>query len=87
METQAAIRERALRMAIATGEMPEVDFIWTVQKAEGNQACFGHIASCSSSECRWRKHCVALNAYAVKMPKGPGFQLEPPQYPSRRNVG
>lgn len=87
METQAMIRERALRMAIATGEMPEVDFIWTVQRAEGNQACFGHSAGCSTSHCRWRNHCVALNAYAVNMPKGPNYHLEPPQGPPRRKVG
>ncbi len=68
MVTRDIIRDQALRMGIATGEMPEVDFIWTVQKAEGNQPCFGQSVGCSSLNCRWRDSCVTLDSYNENAP-------------------
>jgi hypothetical protein len=52
---------RAVRRAIKTGAMSEMDFIHTVQRAEGYQPCFGRTEeSCSQIGCRWYAECVAL---------------------------
>jgi hypothetical protein len=66
-------------MGIATGDMPEVDFIWTVQKAEGNQSCFGQSPGCLSLNCRWRHNCVALDFYEENALSGAKLHLEIPQ--------
>jgi len=61
MISRVMIRDRAVRMAIATGDMPEVDLIWAVQKTEGNQPCFGQGLGCAHLDCRWRGKCTALD--------------------------
>jgi len=63
-------------MGIATGDMPEVDFIWTVQKAEGNQSCFGQSPGCLFLNCRWRDNCVALDVYEENVLSGAKLHVE-----------
>ncbi len=87
MVIQEIIRDQAMRMGVETGDMPEVDFIWTVQKAEGNQPCFGQSAGCLSMNCRWRNQCVALDAYRENPLGGVNIYLEIPRYTSLRKVG
>ena len=51
-------------MGIATGQMPNVDLIWSVQQAEGRRMCFGQALNCQDRTCRWRGECVALDFFA-----------------------
>lgn len=66
MQTVEAIKYQALMMGIETGRMPEVEFIWSVQKSEGGQMCFGQGFDCDKSGCRWLKQCKALDLYRDK---------------------
>jgi len=63
MLSRAAIKNKAVLMGIQTGDMPDVEFIWAVQKAEGNEACFGDGLTCGKRSCRWRKQCLALDFF------------------------
>lgn len=75
-------RDRAVRRAIQTGEMPNLDLIHTMQKAEGCQPCFGRTESpCAETICRWHEQCMALSAFSPtalpglmrhKAPRGAG---------------
>jgi len=59
-------------MGISTGDMPDVDFIWSVQKSEGKNVCFGQGLNCLSKICRWYKKCRALDFFAdVSFPLRP----------------
>jgi hypothetical protein len=58
------VKELALRMAVATGYTPEVDFIWAVQESENNTPCFGRAEKCPEKGCRWRKECRQLEKFA-----------------------
>ena len=54
-------RDRSMRRAVKTGEMAEMDFIHTIQQAEGHQACFGRTREpCPQIGCRWHAECAAL---------------------------
>ena len=57
------IKHRAMMMGILTGEMPDVQFIWSVQTAEGSNPCFGQGQDCKQVDCRWRRKCRALDFY------------------------
>jgi len=63
MLSRAAIKNKAVLMGIQTGDMPDVEFIWAVQKAEGNDSCFGDGLTCGKRSCRWRKQCLALDFF------------------------
>lgn len=58
------VKHRALQMGINTGEMPEVEFIWSAQKALGHDVCFGQGSGCQDSTCRWRGQCYSLDKFA-----------------------
>jgi hypothetical protein len=63
LEIRAA-RDRAVRRAIETGEMPNMDLIHTMQRAEGNQPCFGRSeGACHQHVCRWHGECATLGTY------------------------
>ena len=51
-------------MGIATGDMPDVEFIWAVQRTEDSDVCFGQGNGCTRRNCRWRARCVALDFFA-----------------------
>ena len=79
MISQEAIKHRALMMALATGNMPEVGFIWKVQHAEGRQACFGQGAECIQEGCRWRTCCVTLeHCEDLRLPIAPMWRRQRP---------
>jgi hypothetical protein len=61
---QDGIKYRAVRMGVITGEMPEVEFIWEIQRSEGVRACFGQGYGCKEFGCRWRNECMALEQFA-----------------------
>ena len=58
------IRHRAVKMGIATGNMPSVDLIWAIQKMENFAECFGKGVDCPNKGCRWRNTCLALDLYS-----------------------
>lgn len=58
------VKHRALMMGVQTGEMPDVDLIWSVQTADGHGRCFGQAADCWDTGCHWRPQCLALDEYA-----------------------
>jgi hypothetical protein len=60
-------RDRAVRRAIDTGEMPNLDLIQTIQRTEGSRPCFGRAEEqCPQLNCRWHSQCMALTAYHPK---------------------
>ena len=63
MLSAETIKHHALLMGIHTGQMPEVEFIWSVQKSEGEEKCFGQGINCRKVDCRWLRECMALNRY------------------------
>ena len=58
------IKARAWKMAVATGQMPEVEFIWSMQRSQGTPVCFGQGKDCQKKDCRWRCQCMELEEYA-----------------------
>ncbi len=61
MLSYAAARDRALRRAVQTGTLAEMDFIHDVQQAEGLVPCFGRMEMpCDRVACRWYAECMAL---------------------------
>ena len=54
-------RDRAVRLAVITGHMPNFDLIHARQRLEGFEACFGRCTSvCTQTWCRWHKECTEL---------------------------
>jgi len=51
-------------MGIATGQMPNVELIWSVQRSEGQEECFGRGLDCTKGRCRWREQCLSLDFFA-----------------------
>ena len=52
------VRNRAVVMAIRTGDVPDVDLIWSIQEHEGHTACFGQRGYCYERKaCRWGAAC------------------------------
>jgi len=75
MLSEECIKHRALMMGIHTGDMPDAEFIWSFQKAEGKSPCFGQGRGCNQSQCIWRRKCLALDFYAhVKLPMWEGLR-------------
>ena len=69
MLSDQSIKHRALMMGIYTGDMPDVDFIWAVQKFEEGKMCFGMGYGCREKDCRWRNKCLALDLYdKIRLP-------------------
>lgn len=54
-------RDRAMRRAIETGHMPNMDIIHARQKMEGYDPCFGRTDKvCQRTGCRWHGDCAQL---------------------------
>jgi len=85
MLSKEAIKFRAVRMGVSTGDMPDVDFIWSVQRGEGADECFGQGLTCQNKICCWRKDCKALDFFA-DLPE-PVFVSESNTVGPGRNVG
>ncbi|HVP10021.1 MAG TPA: hypothetical protein VMV94_02420 [Phycisphaerae bacterium] len=57
-------RDRAMRRAIETGHMPNMDVIHARQKMEGFEPCFGRTEMvCQRTGCRWHGDCAALATF------------------------
>lgn len=61
MVSKERIKNQAVMMGIETGEMPEVEYIWEVQRFDGQESCFGQGLGCVKMGCRWRQSCLALS--------------------------
>ncbi len=57
------VREVANRKGVEAGKMKKTELIKTVQRAEGNNDCFGtrHVDECNQLNCLWRKDCLDEN--------------------------
>jgi len=54
-------RERALRCAIQTGSVCDLNLIHAIQRSAGHEPCFGRAAdACPETHCRWHDSCMAL---------------------------
>ena len=68
------VKHRAILMGICTGQMPDVEFIWSVQRVEGGAACFGQGRGCCNRGCIWRRKCLPLSYFAeVALPVQEGL--------------
>lgn len=56
------IKTMAKKMGIKPAGLNKADLIRSIQKAEGNQECFGvrKAADCGQQNCLWRPDCMAL---------------------------
>lgn len=55
------VKHRATLMAIQTGNMPDVELIWSVQRFEGHDECFGQRGYCwRRKDCHWGGACGQL---------------------------
>ncbi len=76
-----AARDRAIRRAIETGELPNMDLIHASQRAEGHRLCFGRAEGyCPEATCRWWSQCMDLATFertprATLMRRHRGFDL------------
>jgi len=65
-------RDKATRLALATGQMTDMTMVHAMQKHEGNEPCFGRAQSqCEHALCRWHGACMTLAAFvptAIKPP-------------------
>lgn len=53
------IRKKAKALGIDSGRMKKEDLIRSIQRAEGNTACFGTgTDECPYRDCCWRKNCI-----------------------------
>ena len=66
MVSREWIKNQAVVMGIETGDMPEVDYIWKMQREEGIETCFGQGLGCVKTACHWRSSCQALSYYIEK---------------------
>jgi hypothetical protein len=79
-------RDRAIKRAIDTGDLPNIDLIHTIQRTEGYRPCFGLAEEhCQKATCRWHSQCMALLAYrpAARPMSGPRRNQRPPRPTSR----
>jgi hypothetical protein len=55
-EIKAIARERG----ISSGRMNKTELVRTMQRQEGNQACFntGQVNTCGQEQCLWRADCT-----------------------------
>ncbi len=53
------LREIAIQRGVKPGKMKKGDLIRTLQRAEGNEACFdtGKAQECGQQGCLWREDC------------------------------
>ena len=54
------VREKAFRMAIRTGWMPDFNLIWESQRQQGFSMCFGSPSESCDRNCRWFEKCREL---------------------------
>ena len=56
------IKEIAKKKGIKAGKMSKVELIRTIQRAEGNNACFAtsYVRDCNQINCLWREDCMKL---------------------------
>lgn len=71
LQGKEEVKFRAMKMGIATGDMPDVEFIWSVQRSEGSRECFGQGFGCQERGCCWRAKCMALDFFAGKSEASP----------------
>ena len=63
MLTIRQAKERAVRRAILTGDLPNIDLIHRIQRFEGAAPCFGRLEhECANTTCPWYDQCTALLA-------------------------
>ncbi|MBN1845312.1 MAG: hypothetical protein JW810_06480 [Sedimentisphaerales bacterium] len=76
MLSKDLVKYHAVKMAIATGLMPEIDFIWSIQRSRGEKECFGRRMNCPEASCRWHELCRHVHNFAAI----PLFQLNSPAW-------
>lgn len=60
-------KDRAVRLAVLSGHMPNFDLIHARQRVEGFEACFGRcVGDCRQVDCRWYQECMALARFDVR---------------------
>ncbi len=54
------VKKRAVDLGVKVMKgLKKADMIHAIQKAEGNNECFGHsIDFCGQNDCAWRKDCL-----------------------------
>ena len=72
------VKNRATLMAIQTGNMPDVELIWSVQRFEGHEECFGQRGYCwRRKACHWGRACGQLaEVEDNRLTEEPVVQLE-----------
>jgi hypothetical protein len=79
-------RERALRCAIQTGRLADMNLIHAIQRSAGHEPCFGRAGEpCPETRCRWYEPCMVLTEFAPLSPAARPtvrFCAEPADHPA-----
>jgi len=61
------IRKKARRLGINCGKMKKAEIILAIQRAEGNNPCFGNpnSSNCPYTNCCFRSDCIKVPSYSV----------------------
>jgi hypothetical protein len=55
------IRKKAEQLGVKAGKMKKTELIREIQKAEGNEPCYGHSnGSCVHADCCFKEDCLSL---------------------------
>ena len=66
MVSRERIKNQAVMMGIETGDMPEVNYIWEVERDEWHETCFGQGLGGVRTACHWRISFLTLSYYIEK---------------------
>ena len=61
------IKAIAKKTGVRTARLRKAELVQTIQKTEGNNACFSSLMSnqCGQDNCLWRKDCLFLDKKAA----------------------
>ena len=73
MISKREIKDHAIRMGIATGNMPNMELLWMRQSDDGESECFGRVPDCMKPGCSWQHPCRQFMSFVYGRELGGRF--------------
>jgi len=73
MISKREIKDHAIRMGIATGNMPNMELLWMRQWDDGGSDCFGRVPDCMKPDCPWQHPCRQFMSFVYGRELGGRF--------------
>ena len=73
MISKREIKSHAIRMGIATGNMPNMELLWMKQWDDGGSECFGRVPDCMKPDCPWQHPCRQFMSFVYGRELGGRF--------------